>query len=157
MRYCNAVCKKVHKKKHKKDCEEHIRLATEKHEKLFKQPPLLHEDCPICFLRMPSLAPTGFKYYACCGKVVCSGCCHAPVYDNEGNKVEIEKCPFCRTPTPTSEKVLIERMKIRVEKDDPIAMYNVGCCYRNGDLGLPQDYTKALELYHRAGRLEPHM
>ena len=29
--YCNAVCKKVHKKKHKKDCEEYVRLATEKH------------------------------------------------------------------------------------------------------------------------------
>ena len=29
--YCNAVCKKVHKKKHKKDCEEYIRLAAEKH------------------------------------------------------------------------------------------------------------------------------
>jgi len=31
VKYCNAVCKKVHKKKHKKDCEEHVRLATEKH------------------------------------------------------------------------------------------------------------------------------
>jgi len=63
VRYCNAVCKKVHKKKHKKDCEELIRLATEKHdeelkiaaelydEKLFKQPPV-EEDCPICFLRI---------------------------------------------------------------------------------------------------------
>ena len=50
VKYCNAVCKKVHKKKHKKDCEEHIRLAAEKHneelriaaelhdEELFKQP-----------------------------------------------------------------------------------------------------------------------
>ena len=25
VKYCNAVCKKVHKKKHKKDCEEHQR------------------------------------------------------------------------------------------------------------------------------------
>jgi len=32
VKYCNAVCKKVHKKKHKKDCEEYVRLATEKHD-----------------------------------------------------------------------------------------------------------------------------
>ena len=58
VKYCNAVCKKVHKKKHKKECEEHIRLAAE-HERmvaekndkeLFKQPPPA-EDCPICFLQ----------------------------------------------------------------------------------------------------------
>ena len=73
VRYCNAVCKKVHKKKHKKDCEEYIRLAAEKHseelriaaekhdEELFKQPPP-KEDCPICFLRIPTLH-TGYKYH----------------------------------------------------------------------------------------------
>jgi len=73
VKYCNAVCKKVHKKKHKKDCEEHVRLAAEHaaklhdeelriaaklhDEKLFKQPPPL-DDCPICFLLLPSLDPT---------------------------------------------------------------------------------------------------
>ena len=30
VRYCNAICKKVHKKKHKKDCEEHLRLAVKR-------------------------------------------------------------------------------------------------------------------------------
>ena len=34
VKYCNAVCKKVHKKKHKKDCEEHQRRAAEKMIKL---------------------------------------------------------------------------------------------------------------------------
>ena len=63
VRYCNAVCKKVHKKKHKKECEEHVRLAAQKHNEelriaaelhdieLFKQPPPA-EDCPICFIRL---------------------------------------------------------------------------------------------------------
>ena len=63
--YCNAVCKKVHKKKHKKDCEEYLKLAAEKHneelrvaaeehdEKLFAETPSQYEDCPICFLRCP--------------------------------------------------------------------------------------------------------
>ena len=75
VKYCNAICKKVHKKKHKKQCDEHLRLAAERatelhDEKLFKQPPPA-EDCPICFLRIPSLHPTGSTYYSCCGKVIC--------------------------------------------------------------------------------------
>ena len=96
VKYCNAVCKKVHKKKHKKDCEEHIKHAAELaakiqrreaeiHDKqLFKQPPMLEGDCPICFLRLPAMQ-TGKKYKTCCGKVICSGCIHAPLYDDKGN------------------------------------------------------------------------
>ena len=161
--YCNAVCKKVHKKKHKKDCEELIRLATEKHneelriaaelydEKLFKQPPPTNEDCPICFLRMPVLSRGVYK--ACCGKVICSGCDYAPLYDNQGNEVDNKKCPFCRTPTPSSEKEMINRYKKRMKIGDPIAIHSLGSYYREGLYGLPQDYTKALELYLRAGEL----
>ena len=33
-------------------------------EDLFKQPPP-EEDCPICFLRLPFLDPTGKKYSTC--------------------------------------------------------------------------------------------
>ena len=71
VKYCNAVCKKVHKKKHKKKCEEHIRLAAERaaelhDEELFRQPPP-PEDCPICFLQLPSLLK-GYRYQSCCGK-----------------------------------------------------------------------------------------
>ena len=106
VKYCNASCKKKHRKKHKKDCEENQRLAAEHaaelHDKeLFKQPPPEHGDCPICFLRLPSLE-TGWKYKTCCGKVICSGCCYAPLYDNQGNEVDNKKCPFCRVPTPTT-------------------------------------------------------
>ena len=70
--YCNAACKKKHRHKHKKVCE---RIVAELHdEALFKLPP--QEDCPICFLRMPSLM-TGSTYKSCCGKIICSGCIHA--------------------------------------------------------------------------------
>jgi len=163
IKYCNAVCKKVHKKKHRKDCEELIRLAAEKHneelriaaelydKELFKQPPA-EEDCPICFLRLPFLN-TGRRYMACCGKEICSGCCHAPVYDNQGNKIIERKCPFCRIAYPKSVKEENERLKKRVEVNDLIAIYNLGVAYREGMLGLPQDYTKALEHWHRAGKL----
>ena len=163
-KYCNAVCKKVHKKKHKKDCEEHQRRAAEKHNEelrraaekhdieLFKEPPSHHDDCPICFLRLPTLY-LGWQYQSCCGKVICSGCIHAPVYDNQGNKVDNQKCPFCRSLRPITEKEVVERMKKRVEAGDPVAIYNLGCNYRDGKNDLPQDCEKALELMHQAGEL----
>jgi len=119
VKYCNAACKKVHKKKHKKDCEEHQRRAAELHDKeLFKQPPPA-EDCPICFLRIPTLE-TGSTHMSCCGKVICSGCSYAPVYDNQGNEVDNNKCPFCRTPDPESYEEGIEREKIRVKAGDAV-------------------------------------
>ena len=162
-KYCNAVCKKVHKKKHKKDCEEFVRLAAEKHEEelrlaaekhdeeLLKQPPP-EEDCPICFLLLPTLS-TGRRYQSCCGKVICSGCCYAPVYDNQGNEVNNQKCPYCRTPFPYAHKEGAERIKKRVKANDPIAIYNTGNYYRDGRNGYPQDDKKAIELWHRAGKL----
>ena len=156
VKYCNAAFKKKHRHKHKKDCEEHIRQAAEHNAKLhdkelFKQPPL-KEDCPICFLVLP-LNPTGSRYMSCCGKTVCSGCCHAPLYDNQGNKVDNKKCPFCRTRAPTSDEELATSKRKRVEKDDPIAIYNQGVSYAKGSHGFPQDYKKALELWHRAAEL----
>ena len=42
----------------------------------------------------------------------------------------------------------------RVEKDDPIAIHNIGYYYSEGLKGFPQDYVKALELYHRAAKLD---
>jgi len=162
VKYCNAVCKKVHKKKHKKECEELIKLATEKHNEelriaaelhdieLFKQPPP-KEDCPLCFLRIPALE-SGSRYYECCGKVICCGCVYAPVYDNQGNEVE-KKCPFCRSPASTSGKMTKERMMERVEANDPNAINTIGCNNRDGRYGFTQDYTKALELLKRAAEL----
>ena len=114
------------------------------------------EDCPICFLPLPLLG-SGFKYNICCGKIICSGCIYAPVYDDLGNIIDIAggggKCPFCRTPAPDSEKEIVKRIKKRVEVGDAEAMFNMGCCYSNGEYGLPRDYCKALELWHRAGEL----
>jgi len=90
---------------------------------------------------------------ACCGKVICSGCVSAPIYDNQGNEVTEKVCPFCRTLTPTTGEEANERTIKRVEMNDPIAIYNIGVCYREGTDGFPQDHVKALELWHRAGKL----
>ena len=160
VKYCNAVCKKKHQHKHKKECEEHLKLAAEHaaelhDEKLFKHSPPQYGDCPICFLLLPTLT-SGWRYMVCCGKTICSGCLHAPLYDNEGNEVDIVKqneCAFCRVVAPYTIGEAIEREKKRLEKDDPIAIYNIGNYYRDRRNGFPQDYTKALELYHRAAEL----
>ena len=90
---------------------------------------------------------------SCCGKVICSGCVYAPVYDDQGNIVAEKKCPFCRVVAPKSYEELNERRRKRIEAGDPIAIYTKGNYYREGKNGYPQDYTKALELYHRAAKL----
>ena len=155
--YCNTSCKKKHRSKHKQDCERRVaelqeeelerkKRAAELHdEKLFKKP-LPKEDCPICMLLLPGME-TGSKYKACCGKYICSGCIYA-VRIRDG----LGLCPFCRTPTPTSVEI-VEQYKKRVEVDDAVAIYEMGCCYYHGIYGLPQNIYKALELWHRAAEL----
>ena len=141
--YCNAACKKKHRHKHKKQCE---RRVTEMHDELlFKQPPPLEEDCPICFLRMPSIALVQV-YMACCGNVMCRGCVHAVSLRDAD-----ELCPFCRTPAPTTDEEMLERYEKRIElNDDPVAICSIGNYYADGSHGYPQNITKALELWHRA-------
>ena len=80
-------------------------------------------------------------------------CVLAPVYDDQGNKVDNEKCPFCRTPRPTEEEC-IEREKKRMDAGDAIAIRNLGCYYEQGRNGYPQDYTKALAHFQNAVKAE---
>ena len=49
---------------------------------------------------------------------------------------------------------MFERTMKRMEEvNDAIAIYNMGCWYRGGMYGLPQDNVKALELWHRGAEL----
>ena len=153
VKYCNAACKKKHRHKHKKECDEHMRQVAELHdEELFKQPPSLHEDCPICMIRLPSMI-TGTVYMECCGKVICRGCYHAPVYDNQGNKVDNEKCHYCRTLWASSDEEMVKRNEVRVKANDSEAIFHLGVYYRDRRYGFPKDYIKALELFHRSAEL----
>jgi len=150
VKYCNRDCQIAHRPQHKKECRKRTKELHD--EELFKEPQSQHEDCQICFLQLPTLI-SGWKYQACCGKVICSGCICAPVYDNHGNEVAEEKCPYCRTPHPESDKEAMEREKKRLEASDPIAVQNLGNYFFHGRNGYPQDYTKALEQWHLAGEL----
>ena len=156
--YCNASCKKKHRHKHKQDCIKRVaelreevlqrkKRADELHDiELFKQPPP-NEDCPICMLSLPELE-SGSKYNSCCGKILCSGCVHAV----EKREDDQGLCPFCRTPRPSSAENM-KRLLKRVELNDAKAIYNMGCNYYHAAHGLPHDYERALELWHRAAEL----
>ena len=150
VKYCNRECQIAHRSQHKKECK---KRAAELHEEaLFKQPPP-KEDCPICFVHMPYLS-MGRRYYTCCGKEICNGCAYAPVYDDQGNIITEETCPFCRTPACISDaEEIVNREKIRMENGDANAIYRFGNFYRDGINGFPQDMGKALEFYKRAGEL----
>ena len=147
VKYCSRECQITHRPQHKKECKK--RAAKLHDEKLFKQPPPL-EDCPICMIRLPTLV-TGQTYMNCCGKIICTGCIHA--VKSRATKKEHDVCPFCRTSPHTSKEEYIKQYKKRIELNDSEAMYSLGCHHRDGDLGLPQDISKALELWHRAGKL----
>ena len=121
-------------------------------EELFKQPPP-KEDCPICFLSVPTLA-TGQTYMSCCGQLLCSGCTHAPVYDDQGNVIQ-NGCAFCRKETPSSTKELLKRYNNRVKLGDSEALTSLGTFY-NGNYGLRQDSIKAIDLWRRGAKLGNH-
>jgi TPR repeat protein len=94
-------------------------------------------------------------YYSCCGKSMCGGCFYSfKISQND------EKCPFCKADEKgkTDEERVEEFIK-RVEVNDAGAMCVLGSIYYHGQLGLQQDWGKALELYARAtkfGSSEAH-
>ena len=47
----------------------------------------------------------------------------------------------------------MKRIKQRIKADDPEAIYNVGCFYRDGLYGFSKDMDKAFELFVQAGKL----
>ncbi|KAL7527928.1 hypothetical protein ACHAXR_003377, partial [Thalassiosira sp. AJA248-18] len=126
---------------HKKECKK--RTAALFDEALFKQPPP-KEDCPICFLQLPSGADT--VYQPCCGKDQCRGCMYKM---DKGSSI----CPFCRMPAVKSNEEMVKRFKKRMEASDAGAFFQLGTTYLFGDWGLPQDTKKALELLLRAVEL----
>ncbi|KAL7543242.1 hypothetical protein ACHAXR_012596 [Thalassiosira sp. AJA248-18] len=139
VKYCSKTCQKAHPPKHKKECKK--RAAKLFDEALFKQPPP-REDCPICFLQLPTVA----GYQSCCGKNLCEGCLYEIAR-------ETDICPFCRMPAADSDEEEISMCKKRMEAGDASAFYRLGTAYLNGGFGLQQDPKKALELLLQAAEL----
>jgi len=174
VKYCNVNCQMNHWPKHKKECKQ--RAAELHDEALFKDPPA-KEDCPICFLPMPAkliscimLPPATISsvpihdfaeaneelagkatevYYPCCGKSICRGCEYSFV--ESGNE---ETCPFCKSDRMSkTDAENVEDLMKRVEANDAFSIYVLGSYYYHGDLGLQQDWARAMELWKQAADL----
>ena len=127
-------------------------------DKLFQDPPP-KEDCSVCMIPMPYAEggvckdyPVAMVYQPCCGKIMCNGCVFAVNKEmNEGNMKPL--CPFCRVPLPKSNEERLKRVKKRMELNDAEAFYHLGIQYRDGGMGLPQDYNNAVKLMNQAAEL----
>ena len=90
VKYCGAMCQKKHWATHKKDCK--LRAAELRDEALFKDPPPL-EDCPICFLPMPTklvccvTLPDATVFVTSYGKGIT-----IPILDFENKYKHVAKC-----------------------------------------------------------------
>ena len=144
VKYCSRDCQIAHRKLHKKECRK--RVAELHDEKLFKDPPSLNDDCPICFLRLPTHTD-GSRYKGCCGKVICSGCIYAVAKRDED-----ALCPFCRVPTAMTDEEIIKRLHKRADADDVLAIHALGIYYSERKNG-PLDYDKAMGLWEQAAEI----
>ena len=145
VKYCNRECQIAHRPLHKKACK---KRAAELHEEaLFKEH--TPKECPICFLPMVDDANQN-AFRSCCGKRICNGCTYA-MEEEAGEEVEL--CPFCRTPAPTSDEEEIQRLNKLMKKDIADAYHAFAGACITGSLGLPRDRKKANELMLRAGEL----
>ena len=152
VKYCNRDCQIAHRPQHKRECKKRAKVLYD--EALFADPPP-PKECPICFLPIPvDLTQTTFS--TCCGKKICCGCLYGMILEQKrkGKKgEEIGTCPFCRTPKASSDEETIERYTKLMEKGNAEACNQLGAHYAGGELGLPQDWTKAMELWRKAGEL----
>lgn len=116
---------------------------------LFKEPPP-KDDCPICFVPMPSAYQKIASFHPCCGKIVCKGCVHSCARSSTSGDY---KCPFCNAEIEDDNKKRHMQMKKRVKANDVNTLTELGCFYFNGSFGLEQDCNKAFELMTRAAEL----
>jgi TPR repeat protein len=124
-------------------------VAELRDELLFKQPESSSfGDCPICCLPLP-LDPQKSRLMPCCSKTICNGCDDANQLRQLGLVIPQEpSCAFCREPLPDTEEEIVALAMKRVEKNDPVAMRQMGGMqYNEGD------YKSAFEYYTKAAEL----
>ena len=115
---------------------------------LFQQPESSHlGDCPICCLPLP-LDLHKFRMMSCCSKRICIGCSVANQKREINAGLELGKCLFCRKAAHKTEEEINERVKKRIEANDPAAISQMGTkCYAAGN------YKKAFKYFTRAADL----
>ena len=140
--------------------------------------PSPRRECPICYHVLPFDTGEHF-YHSCCGQVICNGCVvgtqrarlkelgriiegTTPIEEQFRliKKHGIKLCPYCRAASPTTDEEQLQRLYNRIEnrndRDYTIALFQLASCYEDGDYGLPQNLTKAEELYQEAYDLDDH-
>jgi len=155
--YCDKDCQNRHWKEHKKECKP-IKMALAKRGgkldlgteedvgPLGKVPP--REECPICMRVLPIYKPLQ-SYYTCCGKTLCGGC----DFQHQMKSGEWPTCAFCRTTLPKSDEEKLARLSKRVERKDPQGLMRVAMNYGYGELGLPVDQAKCIDLLRQSAGL----
>jgi tetratricopeptide (TPR) repeat protein len=149
VRYCSDNCQRDHRPKHEEICKK--RAAELRDEVIFRQPESIYDgDCPICFLPLPiGVEKSGLL--PCCLPNVCSGCFFANYLREELESLE-NACPFCRHPSPKSDKeanqTLMKSITKRVAANDPVALRERGRKHRREG-----DYESAFEYWKKAAEL----
>ena len=154
VKYCCHDCQRSHWPKHESDFKK--RAAAELlNGELFKDPPK-REECPICMLPLP-LEPGQTNFQTCCGKLICCGCIHAQrkedVKNGKYGKYIQGACPFCREPEPTTDEMIVMRLKNGMKKNIPGFFTCFARFYVEGDKGFPRDLVKGRALLLKAVEL----
>ena len=176
--YCDKKCQNKHRKVHKHECKVIMNILDQRGGKLNlgkeldigprgEVPP--REECPICMRVLP-IQEILQTYYACCGKTICGGCDFQHKIKSREQAVA-STCAFCREPMSVSddnerslqgidlgvkrqpdEEVLV-RLSKRVELKDPDALLCMALAHGRGELGLPVDQGKCIELLRESAGL----
>jgi TPR repeat protein len=98
--------------------------------------------CAICLDALP-LEGDQQTFYECCCKSICTACSgECWQYD--------ERCPLCRTPVSESEAEGLRRLQKQVDKGNAEAQIMLGGMYRDGGMGLKQNFKRAVQLFELA-------
>ena len=156
--YCGKKCQNKHRKEHKNECKRvkeeldkrggKLNLGTEKDVgPLGKLPP--QEECPICMHVLPFHGSL-HNYFSCCGKRICMSCAIQHQLKSEQGTAT---CAFCREPIIESDEEHLERLRKRIERKDPQAVFNMAVEHGWGRRGLTVDQAKCIDLYRQAADL----
>ena len=120
-------------------------------DKLFQDPPPREDMLPMPHANVGICGV--FKiYFPCCGKIICTGCVFAARVEMDNGNMK-QWCSLCRVPYPRSNNDRMKRIKKRMKLNDALAFLDLGMQYREGEMGLPQDTNKSLELWTKAAEL----
>ena len=101
-------------------------------------------------MRVLPIRPTLHNYVDCCGKSICGGCNYQhQMKSGDG----LRTCAFCRTTLPESEEEILARLNKRVERKDPKALCLMALHSGFGELGLPVDQAKCIDLLRQSAGL----